>query len=148
MADKVFIDTNVLLRYALKQMDGHEQANHLVQFVLKQEAQLWINGQVIREFIAQATNPRTLSKPLSVDQVLQNIETIKTIFQVADETPAIRAKLLDLVKTYPTSGKQIHDANIVATMLIYDINKLLTFNLEDFKRFSSLIILISSSEGA
>lgn len=41
-----------------------------------------------------------------------------------------------------TNLLQIHDANIVATMKTYNINKLLTYNIDDFKRFSSIIILL------
>jgi predicted nucleic acid-binding protein len=39
-------------------------------------------------------------------------------------------------------GAQIHDANIVATMQVYNIPTLLTHNTKDFKRFSSLISIM------
>ena len=38
-------------------------------------------------------------------------------------------------------GKQIHDANIVATMLRYGVLALLTCNPEDFLRFKTLITI-------
>ncbi|MBO1348300.1 MAG: hypothetical protein EBE86_013325 [Hormoscilla sp. GUM202] len=37
-------------------------------------------------------------------------------------------------------GAQVHDANIVATMLVYGIGELLTNNVDDFNRFSELIV--------
>ena len=40
-------------------------------------------------------------------------------------------------------GKQIHDANIVATMLAYNIPCLLTHNVKDFKRFEGIIEIVS-----
>ena len=36
-----------------------------------------------------------------------------------------------------------HDANLVATMLAYGIDTLLTFNIDDFKRFGDKIKLVS-----
>ena len=42
----------------------------------------------------------------------------------------------------PSGGKQVHDANIVATMLIYGIPQILTHNTADFARFSELITVL------
>ena len=36
-------------------------------------------------------------------------------------------------------GKQVHDANIIATMKVYDIPALLTHNTEDFERFREVV---------
>lgn len=61
---------------------------------------------------------------------------------------ATTAELLNLLREFPVGGKQIHDANIVATMLVHDIDTLVTQNIEDFKRFSGkigLIPLVSSA---
>ena len=66
------------------------------------------------------------------------------VFQVdlIAETAAVTARLLQLIKEYPTGGKQIHDANIVATMLVNGIDTLLTQNIDDMKRFENEITLI------
>jgi predicted nucleic acid-binding protein len=40
---------------------------------------------------------------------------------------------------YPIGGKQVHDANIVATMLVYGIPCLLTHNAKDFERFGDIV---------
>ena len=42
----------------------------------------------------------------------------------------------------PIAGKQVHDANIVATMLTHDERRLLTFNTRDFRRYGDRIDLI------
>lgn len=111
--------------------------------MLLEDAELWISGQVIREFIVQATHPNTLKVPLTIKEIIHEIGIIEQLFQVADETSAVRAKLLSLLQEFPTQGKQIHDANIVATMLTNEIDTLLTLNIEDFKRFANKIKLIS-----
>jgi predicted nucleic acid-binding protein len=40
-------------------------------------------------------------------------------------------------------GRQVHDANIVATMLAHGETRLLTFNEADFRRFSSVIEIVA-----
>lgn len=143
MGAKVFLDTNILLRMILTQMNQHAEVDALVKRIISEGAELWISGQVIREFIVQATHPRTLAEPLTIEQVVHEIEAMKPLFQIADETATVRDKLLELLQQYPTQGKQVHDANIVATMLAYKVDTLLTLNVADLKRFEDVINLIS-----
>lgn len=63
-------------------------------------------------------------------------------FQVAEDNRQVTDRLLTLVEKISIGGKQIHDANIVATMLTYNIPSLLTHNTDDFKRFSHLITVL------
>jgi len=143
MGVKAFVDTNILLRALITEMNLHPEADALLKRMLREDAELWINGQVIREFIVQATYPGTLSVPLTIDEVINEINRLKAVFSIADETIVVREKLLELLKEYPTAGKQVHDANIVATMLVYGIDTLLTLNVDDMKRFRDKINLIS-----
>lgn len=47
--------------------------------------------------------------------------------------------MLRLLAAYPGASKQVHDANLVAAMLVHDIRCLLTFNGADFRRFAGAI---------
>jgi predicted nucleic acid-binding protein len=40
-------------------------------------------------------------------------------------------------------GKQLHDANIVATMLAHGETRILTFNAPDFRRFAPMIEVLT-----
>ena len=46
-----------------------------------------------------------------------------------------------LCRTVPVAGRQIHDANIVATMLTHGERRLVTFNGRDFCRYGDRIEL-------
>ena len=48
-------------------------------------------------------------------------------------------RLLALLVEVPTRGRRIHDVNIVATMLVYGVRRLLTNNPEDFVRFAAFM---------
>ncbi len=66
---------------------------------------------------------------------------IRSLFRGADDTESITTRLMTLLRTHPTSGKQVHDANVVATMLAYGIDTLLTLNIDDLKQFADVISL-------
>jgi len=50
---------------------------------------------------------------------------------------------MGLSRSFKFGGRQVHDANIVATMLTHGETELLTFNEVDFRRFGGLIQIIS-----
>jgi predicted nucleic acid-binding protein len=143
MVDRAFVDTNVLLRMFFKHMNLHSECRLLVRGLLRQRAELWVSGQIMREFIVQATHPRTLKTPLTVEQALYEVKEVQALFRVADDTTAVRVGLLDLIRKHSVQGKQVHDTNIIATMLSLGIDTLLTINLADFRRFEPTITLIS-----
>jgi hypothetical protein len=65
--------------------------------------------------------------------VLEQVRLFTEHFEVADDTTMVTAQLLTLLTELPGGGKQVHDANIVATMLAFDIPTLLTQNVGDFR---------------
>ena len=64
-------------------------------------------------------------------------------YHVAEDNVAVTAATLQLLSTIPTGGKQVYDANIVATMQTYGITHLLTHNTADFARFAGIAQMIS-----
>ena len=103
------------------------------------ERPLWISRQVLREFIAVRTRPQTFTHPSSSDEVIERVHYLEERFQLADDTSLVTEQLIKLLGDFKIGGKQVHDANIVATMLAYDIPCLLTHNIKDFQRFGEII---------
>jgi len=68
---------------------------------------------------------------------------MESLFRIADEDSAVTAQLIRLIQSHPTGGKQVHDANIIATMLANNIDTLLTLNVADMRRFESMIRLVT-----
>ena len=48
-----------------------------------------------------------------------------------------------LVNTYEVKGVNVHDARLVAVMLVYNLTHILTFNINDFKKFSAEVTIIN-----
>jgi predicted nucleic acid-binding protein len=106
----------------------------------------WTSRQVLREFLAATTRPGAVVPPPAVEALTEALRQFEAEFEIADEDAAVTAILLDLLKSRTIRGKQIHDANIVATMRRYGIHSLLTHNTADFTRYLpdiSLLPLIS-----
>ena len=146
MAASVFVDTNVLLRFAfsgLRNRVHEKECKDHINRLLDMRTDLWISGQVIREFCVQATSTgrnRFLEEPLTSQQVVPVVESFPSRFGIADETPAVRRQFLTLLGNYTVPFDQIHDANIAATMLVNGITTLCTLNRKDFLQYREITL--------
>lgn len=138
-AEPLFIDTNILIYANVANTPQHERVLSAIKAAHQAGRALWISRQVLREFIAARTRPQTFAQPRTPEVVIERARYLTDRFQVADDTAAVTEQLIKLMGDFQTGGKQIHDANIVATMLAYDIPCLLTYNARDFKRFGEVI---------
>ena len=137
-ADGIFADTNVWVNAAVPTAPQHAQAIAALGKVAI--ATLWTSRQVVREFLAVMSRPQTFfagNAPMA--DILDRAHTIESQCRVAEDGPDVAQQLHALLAVGDTRGKQIHDANIVATMLAHDIRTLLTDNVADFARWSHLI---------
>ena len=137
-----FVDTNVLVYANLHGSVHHAAASAGLRQADAAGLELWISSQIVREYLAAVTRPQPnapapLTMPMAVDQVRLLLQR----FQAIEDGSEVRARLLSLLTSYPVAGRQVHDANIVATMLANGITHLLTFNVGDFRRFSGLIAI-------
>ncbi|MCI0540879.1 MAG: hypothetical protein L0Z50_37235, partial [Verrucomicrobiales bacterium] len=79
---------------------------------------------------------------LSLENTKRKVEKAESFFRLALDTPAIYREWLRLVETYGVSGVNAHDARIVAAMKVHAISHLLTFNVEDFRRYQKAEIVV------
>lgn len=101
----------------------------------------WVSRQILREYLAVTTRPHGAAAPLPIDAAVKDVRWFAQLFEVADEDAEVTGRLLDLLRTYPTGGVQVHDVNIVATMLANGVGRLATFNAADFARFAGLVAI-------
>ena len=130
-AEPLFIDTNILIYANVAGAPFHQQALDALTLVQQSERPLWISRQVLREFIAARTRPQTFAKPSTPEVVIERVRYLKEQFQVADDKATVTEQLIRLLGEFKIGSKQVHDANIVATMLAY--------NVKDFKRIENII---------
>jgi len=73
---------------------------------------------------------------------LADVGRLGRVLNIAEDGPEVFSELCFLLGRIPVTGKQVHDANIAATMLTHGETRLLTFNAADFRRFGSLIEVV------
>ena len=144
----IFVDTNVLIRFTIASAPLHEDAQSTINALWNRGVDIWISRQVLREYAAVLTRPQTYVTPLSPLAVAAELRAFQSQFHIADETAAVTQRLLVLLESVPLGGKQVHDANVVATMQAYSIPRLLTLNTSDFVRFSAYITVLSLEDVA
>jgi predicted nucleic acid-binding protein len=139
--DPIFVDTNVLVYAGVASAPRHQEALAVLRRLHAADTEIWLSRQVLREYLAVLSRPQTYTSPVPVGALIADIHGFTTRFRVAEDGPAVTDRLLALLQQVPSGGKQVHDANIVATMLVYGIQRLLTANPSDFARFGSLIVV-------
>ena len=72
-----------------------------------------------------------------------NVRALRSRLRFLAETDKAVEQLLDLLDGVECTGKQVHDANLVAIMLAHGIDTIVTMNAEDFMRFSDRISVVS-----
>ncbi len=63
---------------------------------------------------------------------------LRRLLRVVPETPATFSEWVRLVRVHQVVGAQVHDANLVAIMTVYGIDRILTLNVHDFRRYPGI----------
>ena len=63
---------------------------------------------------------------------------LRGMFTVLPEPPDMADRWQDVADKYSVQGKQAHDARITALMLVHGLTRILTFNVNDFARYSDI----------
>jgi predicted nucleic acid-binding protein len=137
--DAVFIDTNILIYAHQAHSPFHMAAIAKLHGLASAAHPLWISRQVLREYLAAMSKPAALTAPVPLTALVADIHSFQAQFDIAEDGPGVTMNLLMLLAAIPCAGKQVHDANIVATMLAHGIPMLLTHNTADFTRFAGSI---------
>ena len=144
----MFLDTNLFIPARFDAAPAHAVARAALNRAERSGEVLRINRQVIREYLAAATRPQAWSAPLPMARALADLSWMEEAFEVLEDGPQVMDLLARLCRDIPMGGKQVHDANIVATMLAYGERRLLTFNVRDFRRFAAHIEILDPADTA
>lgn len=138
----MFIDTNVLVYSRILEAPQHGIARARLERALQDHEPMRISRQVAREYLAVVTRPQTWPVAITREDALDDVKRLLDSFEVLEDGPVVTERLIALCREVSVGGRQIHDANIVATMLAYGENRLLTFNVGDFRRYGDRIELV------
>lgn len=136
---RYLVDTNVLLRSIEASHPMNAITVNAIQSLLSRGEDLCIMPQNLIEFWAVATRPTSVNGlGLPFAEALMELSELKLIFTLQPDTSDIFAEWENLLVHHQVIGKQVHDTRLVAAMRVHRITHLLTFNVNDFKRFSEI----------
>ena len=131
------IDTNVLLGFSFPADPRHRIVRTTVRELLAGGHQLRTTSQNFAEFWNVSTRPTDRNgfgrTPFEINPILQHLEGL---FPLLPDSPDMYSNWRRLVVKYRVSGVQVHDARLVASMLVHDVTHILTFNTQDFTRYA------------
>jgi len=134
------IDTNILTRLAEPGHTMHQPAFDAVKRLTQQGHTLHVVPQNLYEFWVVCTRPINVNGlGKSAPEAIAELVSIKSLFLLAEDTPAIFGAWERLVTSIPILGKNAHDARLVAAMTVHGLSHLLTFNDKDFRSYPGMI---------
>lgn len=130
-------DTNVLLRFLHRTDPRHSIVRAAVRKLRTNGHQLQATPQNFTEFWNVTTRPSERNgfglTPLETDTLVRIAERL---FPLLPDSPAIYPEWRRLVVDFSVSGVQVHDARLVAAMLVHNVTHILTLNTQDFSRYA------------
>lgn len=133
------VDTNVLIRWLSLHDPEHALAKRAVQELENTGAIACYTPQNFGEFWNVLTRPLNRNGyGLAPDEADRRARVIESRFRLLSDFPAIFEEWRRLLLAHSVCGVQVHDAHLVASMLVHGVPRLLTFNAQDFKRFPGI----------
>jgi predicted nucleic acid-binding protein len=139
----IAVDTNVFVG-AIQTFNPvlRTAARHSIKHLFRQGEQLYCFPQNLVEFWNVATRPATANGlGLSPEQTARLVDRFQTIIQLLPETRDIFPAWRTLVLQYRVAGIHVHDARIVAALVVHRVPRILTFDVDDFKRYTQVAVI-------
>ena len=140
------VDSNVLLRLALRDNSDHKIVQSAVAKLQGANAALFFTHQNISEFWNVATRPKEQNGfGLSVAEVAREVQNIERGLTFLPDSETLYREWRRVVVEYQVRGLQVLDARLAAAMLVHRIPHILTLNGEDFRRYRGITAVHPSS---
>ena len=138
----VLVDSNVLIFSVQQGHPWHEDSVKALEFFLSADETVCVFLQNIAEFWNVCTRPADKNGlGLPAVETERRLTALDPILTLLHDTPAVYPEWPKLLVQHDVRGIQVHDARLVAGMKIHGINRILTYNPRDFKRYAGITAL-------
>lgn len=139
----VLVDSNVLLRVIEPRHSQHDSAVQTLRSLRAGGHELCVAPQIHYEFWVVATRPVALNGlGMTADEADSALlQFSPPLFRLLRDERVIYDRWRELVSKHQVMGKQAHDARLVAAMQRHGLAGFLTFNVDDFLRYSGIKLL-------
>ena len=142
----ILVDTNILLRIADGANPDSAHARNAVLKLHRAGRTLHMVPQNLYEFWAVATRPTGAFSSanglgMSPSRADLWLGYLYRNFVLLPDKPELSEQWRNLVTIFGVTGKKSHDVRLVAAMKTHNVADLLTFNIQDFKKFASITVI-------
>ena len=138
---KVLVDTNVLMRLAEGTGERYQEADAAIESLDRDGRTLVIVPQSIYEFWTAATKSAAANGlAMTTEDAAGYVDRFLVMFEFLDDTPAVFAEWFALVRDHAVAGTNAYDARLAAAMRAHGVDRLLTFNARDFRKFGVTVV--------
>jgi predicted nucleic acid-binding protein len=136
------LDTNILVRCMQPSSPEYQTTIAAIEKLSKRGEETLITAQTIVEFWSVATRPADQNGlGLTPSQADVEVRKMEALFALLPDVPGIYSHWRRVVVSAGVSGRQVHDARLVAVMLVHGVTHLLTLNTSDFKRYRGIVVV-------
>lgn len=137
------VDTNVFLRLISKRDPDRTIILEALRKLRDQNEVLFYTTQVMAEFWTVCTRPASArgGYGLSPEKTERKARLIERYCQLLPDSMATHQEWRRLIVSHSVSGVGIHDARLVAAMIVHGVPHILTFNRADFSRFPGISVV-------
>lgn len=140
------IDTNIFLRLVPKNDPDRQTVLNALGKLRARREELYYTTQVLAEFWTVCTRPKTArgGYGLSPVETERKARVIERYCRLLTESLATHQEWRRLIMAHSVQGVLIHDVRTVSVMNVHGITHILTFDKDDFKRFTNITALLPS----
>lgn len=141
---RYLVDTSVLVRAVHPGDPRRALAQSALRTLRSAGHQLCLLPQNVAEFWAVSTRPAgppSNGLGLSVPITRRLIGRFEPFFDVFFETPGVYEQWKRLLDEQEISGRQVHDARLVAATIAHGFERILTFDVAHFRRYKEVQIV-------
>ena len=137
----VLVDTNILVRLLQPHHPHCTLAEQALAALHAKKENLYLAAQNLVEFWTVVTRPvADNGLGFTTEQAIAEVKALKRFFTLLPEVPLLE-EWERLAVAYRVSGRNSHDARLVAAMTVSDVGSILTFNIQDFARYSEIRVI-------
>src|SRR5271165_2518767 len=129
------LDANVLAYAINANTPQYTASRALLEAARDPSIRLYVISQILCEFYSLITNPRrvtVVSSPREALDILAAILALPGVYVLPTPARAV-AGWIELLERHPVTGGDVFDLQIVATMQANGVQRIYTFNGDDFE---------------
>jgi len=137
------LDANILAYAVNADAAQYVASRALLEAARDPSITLYVTSQILCEFYSLITNPRRVAVASSPAEALRIISAMLALpgLHVLPAPAHIVVGWMELLRRHPVTGGDVFDLQIVATMQANGVQRIYTFNVDDFEVFPELTVV-------